>query len=88
MATYDISFHCTDCGQDHPGLLRIDLSDGPARKRSVAEIFQGRSIPPQIKAIRGREALCYKTGRKFQLDKDDDIILVPPTNFLRYSVTR
>ncbi len=88
MATYDISVHCKDCGQDHPVLLRIGLDGGPDRKRSLAELFEGRSLPPQVKAIRGHVAFCYKTGRKFQLEKDDDIFLVPPAHLRPHSITR
>ena len=88
MATYDISVHCKDCGKDHPVLLRIDLDGGPDRKQSIAESFQGRPLPAQLAAIRGHNAFCHKTGRKFQLERDDDIFLVPPTYFRRYSITR
>ena len=88
MVTYDIAVHCKDCGKDHPVLLRIDLEGGPDQKRSIAEIFRGRSLPPQIKAIRGHAAFCYKTGRRFQLEKEDDIFLIPPTYFRRYPVTQ
>jgi hypothetical protein len=88
MATYDISVHCKDCGKDHPVLLRIDLDGGPDRKRSIADLFQGRSLPPQLAAIRGHRAFCYKTGRKFQLEKDDDIFLAPPTHVRRSSITK
>jgi hypothetical protein len=88
MATYDISVHCQDCGKVHPVLLRIDLDDGPDEKRSVAEVFRGRLLPPQLAAIKGRSAFCHKTGRKFPLQKDDDIFLIPPVKFRRYSVVR
>jgi hypothetical protein len=28
-------------------------------------------------AIRGHNALCLKTGRKFKLENDDQVLLVP-----------
>ena len=80
MAMYEISVHCKDCGKDHPVLLRINLDSGPDRKQSIAEVFQGRSLPPQLAAIRRHHAFCYKTGRKFQLEKNEDIFLVPSIN--------
>jgi hypothetical protein len=88
MATYDISVHCQDCGKVHPVLLRIDLDGGPDEKRSVADVFRGRLLPPQLTAIKGHSAFCHKTGRKFPLQKDDDIFLIPPVKFRRYSVVR
>jgi hypothetical protein len=87
MAT-DISVHCQDCGKVHPVLLRIDLDGGPDEKRSVADVFRGRLVPPQLAAIKGHSAFCYKTGRKCPLQKDDDIFLIPPVKFRRYSVVR
>ena len=88
MAMYDISVQCKDCGNVHPVLLSVDLDSGPDEKRSIAEMFQGRLLPPQIAAIKGHTAFCYKTGRKFPLQKDDDIFLVPPSYFRRYSAER
>ena len=86
MPTYEVSVHCKDCGRDHPVLLRIYVEDGPDGKRSIAESFHGRSIPPQVAAIRGHNAVCYKTGRKFQLENNDEIFLVPPSFFKRDSI--
>jgi paraquat-inducible protein B len=60
-------------------LIKIYIEDGPGRKQSIAESFQGRSIPPQVKAIQGHKALCLKTGKTFKLEKDDQVFLVPPT---------
>lgn len=78
MPAYEIYVHCIDCGGEHPLLMRIHLDDGPNRKQSIAEFFRGRSVPPQVLAVLGRNALCLKTGRKFQLENDDQIFLVPP----------
>jgi hypothetical protein len=86
MATYDISVHCKDCGKDHPVLLTLDLDGGPDGKHSVAELFHGRPLPPQLATIRWHSAFCYKTGRKFRLESDDEIFLVAPLYFRRYSL--
>ena len=88
MGAYDISAYCKDCGKDHPVLLRIDLDGGPDRKQSIAELFQSRPKPPQLKAILGHSAFFYKTGRKFKLEKDDEIFLVPPKLFRHHSMLR
>jgi hypothetical protein len=88
MPAYDISAHCKNCGIDHPVLLRIYLPDGPTSKQSVADAFRGRAIPPQVKALYWHTALCFKTGSKFKLEKDDDIFLVPPSLFKRESSSK
>jgi hypothetical protein len=86
MPTYDLSVHCKDCGRDHPVLLRLHIERGPDRKQSIAELFHGGSVPPQVAAIRGHMAFCHKTGRKFPLENDSDIFLSPPAYFKQDSV--
>ncbi len=79
-------WRCKDCGLDHPVLLRLYIEDAPDRKQSIAELFHGRAVPPQVKAIRGHNVTCPKTGRKFRLENDSEIFLVPPEFFRRASV--
>jgi len=86
MPAYDISVHCQDCGRDHPVLLRLHIEEVLQRKQSIAELFQGRSMPAQVEAIRGYNAFCPKSGRKFRLENDSEIFLVPPERFRRDSV--
>ena len=86
MPAYDIAVRCKDCGLDHPVLLRLYIDDAPDRKQSLAELFHGRPVPPQVKAIRWHQALCPKTGRKFHLENDSEIFLVPPEIFRRATV--
>jgi hypothetical protein len=77
MPAYEIFVRCVDCGNEHPVLMKIHLDHGPHRKQSLAEAFQGRSMPPQVLAIREHNALCLKTGRKFKLENDEQVLLVP-----------
>jgi hypothetical protein len=77
MPAYEIFVHCHDCGREHPLLMKIHLDEGPDRKQSVAESFQGRSTPPQVTALKGHKALCLRTGRKFHVEDDAEIFLVP-----------
>jgi hypothetical protein len=60
MATYDISVHCQDCGKVHPVLLRIDLDGGPDEKGSVADVYRGCLLPPQLAAIKGQARSAIK----------------------------
>ena len=65
------------CAGEHSLLMRVNLADGPDRKQTVAEFFPGGFVPPQILAIRGHEGLCLKTGKKFKLENDNQLLLVP-----------
>jgi hypothetical protein len=77
MPAYEIFVHCNDCGREHPLLMKIHLDHGPERKQSIAESFPGRSMPPQVMALKGHKALCLRTGRTFLLENDDQVFLVP-----------
>lgn len=57
--------------------MRIYVVDTSERKQSIAELFRGRAVPPQISALKGHTALCLKTGKNFNLDEDERIFLVP-----------
>lgn len=85
MPAYDITARCKDCGIDHPVLLRVHIDEGPDHKQSIADSFRGRPVPPQVAAIRSHTALCPKTGRKFSLEDDNKVFLVPPEFFKRDS---
>ena len=77
MPHYEIYVHCDECGGDHPMRIRIYLKDGPVEKKSIAEMFQGAPVPPQVSAIQRHKTLCLKTGKIFIQEKDEHIFLVP-----------
>lgn len=78
MPAYEIYFRCDDCQREHTIHTKIHLSQGPDRKQSLAEFFVGRVMPPQASSLQGHKVFCLKTGRKFKLDNDEQILLVPP----------
>ena len=86
MPTYDISVRCKDCGRDHPALLRLHVDESLDRKESIAQLFHGRSVPPQVAAIRWLKAVCPTTGKKFSLENESEVFFVPPEFFRRESV--
>jgi hypothetical protein len=86
MPTYKISAHCKDCGRDHPALLRLHVDESLDRKRSIAQLFHGPSVPPQVAAIRSLKAVCPKSGKKFSLENESEVFFVPPELFRRESV--
>jgi hypothetical protein len=81
MPAYEIYVHCVCCPSDHPLNMRIHLDHGPDHKQSIAESFREGLVPPQLLAIRGRDVLCLKTGKKFKVANDDQFLLVPASFF-------
>ena len=81
MPAYEIYIHCACCNGEHRLLMKVHLDHGPDHKQSIAESFPGGSMPPQLLAIRGRNALCLKTGKKIKVENNDEIFLVPASSF-------
>jgi hypothetical protein len=81
MPAYEIYIDCIYCDAEHPLLLKVHLEHGPDRKHSIAKSFPEGAVPPQLLAIRGRNALCLKTGKKFKVENDEQFLLVPTSFF-------
>ncbi len=77
MPTYHVHVQCRECGGDHPILMKISLGTGPSRTQSIAEWFKERPVPPQVLALKRHSAPCLKTRKKFTLQEDDRVFLVP-----------
>jgi hypothetical protein len=81
MPAYEIYIHCACCNGEHRLLMKVHLDHGPDHKQSIAESFPGGSMPPQLLAIRGHNALCLKTGKKIKVENNDEFFLVPASSF-------
>jgi hypothetical protein len=77
MPQYDVYALCDECGNEHPMGIGIHLDEGPDDRRSIGDIYEGKSRPPQILAIEGHKCLCVRTGKQFIQKDDKQLFLVP-----------
>ena len=77
MPHYDLYVLCSECGALHPMGVGVHLNEGPVNEQSVGETYDEESLPPQLSAIRRRQTLCLKTGRRVVQDDLKKIFLVP-----------
>ena len=77
MPQYSIYVSCNQCGGEHPMGVSIYLNGGPVEKRSIADVYQGEPLPPQVSAIQGHPCLCLKTGKRFIQQDNAEVFLVP-----------
>ena len=77
MAQYDVYVTCNECGGVHPMGMGIYLENGPIDKQNISDTYQGRSLPPQVQAIKGHKTLCLKTGKQFIQEDNRQVFLVP-----------
>jgi hypothetical protein len=57
MAQYDVYVTCNECGGVHPMGMGIYLENGPIDKQNITDTYQGRSLPPQVQAIKGQNSM-------------------------------
>jgi hypothetical protein len=77
VSQYSVYVFCNQCGSQHPMGIGIHLGDGPNEKQSLGDMYEGRSRPPQVWAIKGHKCLCPKTGKHFVQEDDKQVFLVP-----------
>jgi hypothetical protein len=77
MPVCEIHVKCDFCRGEHRLLIKVHLDYGPDCKQSLAESFHEGAVPPQLLAIRDHKALCLKTGKKFKIENDEQVLLVP-----------
>jgi len=76
MAKYDIYVFCSECGEPHPMGIRIDLSDGPAERDSIGNLYAGKELPPNIANLINNRTRCPNTGNMFTQEDNNQIFLV------------
>jgi len=55
----------------------IILDGGPPKKKSIADTFAGKELPPRIAALTSTKFICPNTKR-FTLQEDDNQIFLVP----------
>ena len=76
MAEYGIFVVCNACGDFHPMGICVSLEDGPAAKQSIADMYTGKDLPPNIAALKDKRVYCQKTGRQYAQRDNKKVFLV------------
>ena len=80
MAQYSVYVFCNDCGDVHPMGISIQLDDGPPRKESIGNLYDGIPLPPEIATLIHNKVQCPKTGKLFvQRDNRQVFLVADPT---------
>lgn len=77
MAYYDVSALCNVCSDLHPLDVVITLENGPVSRKSIGESYQGKSLPPELAALKDKRIYCPKTGRHYAQKNENQIFLIP-----------
>lgn len=77
MALYSVYFFCNECGDVHPLGISVNLDDGPTKKESVNDVYQGKELPGSIVTLNNISTICPKTKIKTSQKNNDQVFLVP-----------
>jgi hypothetical protein len=77
MGEYGIFALCNACGDLHPMGISVTLDDGPTTKKSVADLYECKELPPTLAGLKDKRVYCPKTGRQYAQRDTKKIFFVP-----------
>jgi rubrerythrin len=77
MRQYAVSALCNVCSDFHPIDALITLEKGPISRKSIAEGYEGGTLPPELAALKDKRIYCPKTGRHYAQKNESRIFLIP-----------
>lgn len=77
MEQYSMCVFCEDCGETHPMGVCVGLNDGPAKKASISDAYQGKKLPQNLANMIDNRITCPKTGNWITQKDNNQVFLVP-----------
>jgi hypothetical protein len=79
-ARYNIVVLCNKCGRTHEMTASVILKDGPIEKQSIADLYDGKTLPKNLADLTSRSVSCPQTGKQSIQKNNHQIFLVPAKN--------
>ena len=77
---YRIVVTCNKCAGLHEMGISVPMENGLVDKRSIGDLFDGKSLPKSLANLTGTSISCPKTGRQSTQKNLHQIFLVPTMN--------
>ena len=77
MQDYEIYVFCNECSEVHPMSIKISLKDGPTKKQSINDVYEGEELPENIANLLNNKVRCPKTGKMFVQKDNHQVFIVP-----------
>jgi hypothetical protein len=77
MEQYSVLVYCADCGETHPMGICVGLDNGPSKKASIGDAYQGKALPKNIANMADNRITCPKTGNWITEADNNQVFLVP-----------
>jgi hypothetical protein len=76
-AEYGVLVSCNKCGGIHDTGIAVAMEEGPADKQSIADLYEGKTLPKILAELTNRSITCPKTGKQSIQKNNQQIFLVP-----------
>src|SRR6266481_4144698 len=63
MPSYIVTAYCEKCSVNHPTAVELDWPEQIPPNQSIAEVFDGTFLPPEIAMMSRNYFLCPQTGK-------------------------
>jgi len=80
LTQYSIVVTCNKCAGLHEMGISVTMENGPASKRSIGELYDGKILPKSLANLTQSSVTCPKTGRQSTQRNNHQIFLVPTKN--------
>jgi hypothetical protein len=81
IRSYIVRVWCPHCGRVHRLSADFRLNDGPGRAGSVAELYDGRELPPKLQHLFDKKMRCTYSDEWVSLADRDRVFLLPRPAF-------
>ena len=75
MPTYVVTAYCEKCAVNHPTAIELVCSEQISPEKNIAEVFEGRPLPPEIAMMSRNYFLCPQTGKMHKQADNNKVFL-------------
>jgi hypothetical protein len=81
IRSYIVRVWCPRCGRVHRLSTDFRLNGGPGRAGSVAELYDGRDLPPKLRRLFDKKVLCTYSNEWVSVEDRNRVFLLPRPAF-------
>jgi hypothetical protein len=76
MPAYIVTAYCAKCDANHPTGIELEWPEQILPTESVAKVFEGTALPPEITMMSRNYFLCPQTGKMYKQTDNNKLFLM------------
>lgn len=73
---YSVHVFCDECSSPHPAGITVAFQEAIDENQSVADLYDGRELPPSLLTVTANSYVCPKTRKSFIQRDNHQVFLV------------